>query len=124
MVLGSRLVRLVSSGVDTALSTSESLVDQYLPGTEDEELGEPRRGPLRSRARFHPSSSSEPEVRTAKGLPAAAPTYYVRLGCLSARLRKRTYSRAASTLRRSRELMKELQSPAELVPPPPPSRVR
>ncbi|CAF89198.1 unnamed protein product, partial [Tetraodon nigroviridis] len=38
VVLGSRLVRLVSSGVDTALSTSESLVDQYLPGTEDEEL--------------------------------------------------------------------------------------
>lgn len=35
-ILESRVVRLVSSGVDTALSTSESLVDQYLPGTEDE----------------------------------------------------------------------------------------
>lgn len=40
VVLESRVVQLVSSGVDTALSTSESLVDQYLPVTE-EELGEP-----------------------------------------------------------------------------------
>lgn len=39
VVLESRVVRLVRSGVDTALSTSESLVEQYLPGTE-EELGE------------------------------------------------------------------------------------
>lgn len=39
VVLESRVVRLVSSGVDTALSTSESLVEQYLPVTE-EELGE------------------------------------------------------------------------------------
>lgn len=38
-VLESRVARLVSSGVDTALSTSESLVEQYLPLTEDE-LGE------------------------------------------------------------------------------------
>lgn len=40
VVLESRVVRLVRSGVDTALSTSESLVEQYLPGTEEEELGE------------------------------------------------------------------------------------
>lgn len=38
-VLESRVARLVCSGVDTALSTSESLVEQYLPLTEDE-LGE------------------------------------------------------------------------------------
>lgn len=38
-VLESRVARMVSSGVDTALSTSESLVEQYLPLTEDE-LGE------------------------------------------------------------------------------------
>lgn len=38
-VLESRVARLVSSGVDSALSTSESLVEQYLPLTEDE-LGE------------------------------------------------------------------------------------
>ncbi len=38
-VLESRVARLVSSGVDTALSTSENLMEQYLPLTEDE-LGE------------------------------------------------------------------------------------
>lgn len=35
-VLESRVARLVSSGVDSALSTSESLVEQYLPLAEDE----------------------------------------------------------------------------------------
>lgn len=41
-VLESRVVQLVSTGVDTALSTSENLVEQYLPLTEDElrELGQ------------------------------------------------------------------------------------
>lgn len=38
-MLDSRVVQLVSSGVDTALTTSESLVEQYLPLSE-EELGE------------------------------------------------------------------------------------
>lgn len=42
-VLESRVVQLVSSGVDTALSTSENLVEQYLPLTEDEK-GEGTRG--------------------------------------------------------------------------------
>lgn len=37
-VLGSRMVQLMNSGVENALSTSELLVDQYLPLTE-EELG-------------------------------------------------------------------------------------
>lgn len=35
-VLESRVARLVSGGVDSALSTSESLVDQYLPPVEHE----------------------------------------------------------------------------------------
>ena len=38
-VMGSRVAQLVSTGVDTALSTSENLVEQYLPLTK-EELGE------------------------------------------------------------------------------------
>lgn len=37
-VLGSRVVQMMSSGVDSALSRSETLVDHYLPLTE-EELG-------------------------------------------------------------------------------------
>lgn len=35
-VLGSRVVQLVSSGMDSALTKSETLVDQYLPLTEAE----------------------------------------------------------------------------------------
>lgn len=44
-VLESRVGRMVSSGVDTALAASESLVDQYLPLTEGElgEYGKPGR---------------------------------------------------------------------------------
>lgn len=114
-VLESRVGRLVSSGVDTALSTSESLVDQYLPGTEDEP-GEPGPRPWGSGSEVNPLFSSEPKVQSVEGFEAAAPSYLVRLEGLSARLRKRTYSRAVSKLqearRRSRELM---QSPADLV---------
>lgn len=34
-VMESRVGKLMSSGVDTALSTSESLVERYLPAPED-----------------------------------------------------------------------------------------
>lgn len=34
-VMESKVAQLVSSGVDTALSTSESLVEHYLPAPED-----------------------------------------------------------------------------------------
>lgn len=122
-ILESRVGRLVSGGVDTALSTSESLVDQYLPGTEDE-LGES--GPGSSGCRdfwVHGFSSPELEARAVQGGDAAAPaSYYVRLECLSTRLRQRAYSRTVSKIvearRRSLGLMTELQSPADLVSPP------
>ncbi|XP_016123979.1 perilipin-2-like [Sinocyclocheilus grahami] len=35
-VMESRVVKLMSSSVDTALSTSETLLEQYLPETEEE----------------------------------------------------------------------------------------
>lgn len=38
-ILESRVARLVRSGVDSALSTSESLVDRYLPGTGESSPG-------------------------------------------------------------------------------------
>ncbi|XP_029696379.1 perilipin-2-like isoform X2 [Takifugu rubripes] len=89
---------LLNTGVDTALSTSESLVDQYLPGTDDER---------------------ELETQTLQGFDAAAPSYDVRLECLSNRLRQRAYSRAVSNIlearRRGRGLMTELQSPMDLI---------
>lgn len=40
-VVGSRMGRLLATGVDAVLGKSEELVERYLPGT-DEELGECR----------------------------------------------------------------------------------
>ncbi|XP_073330907.1 perilipin-2 [Pagrus major] len=97
-VLESRVARLVSSGVDTALSTSESLVEQYLPLTEDE---------------------LELEAKTVRGFDRKEPSYYVRLGSLSTKLRKRAYTRAVTRIQdakqRSREFISELNTTVDLI---------
>uniref|UniRef100_A0A4W6EGW1 Perilipin n=1 Tax=Lates calcarifer TaxID=8187 RepID=A0A4W6EGW1_LATCA len=97
-VLESRVARLVSSGVDTALSTSESLVEQYLPLTEDE---------------------LELEAKTVKGFDEKELSYYVRLGSLSTKLRKRAYTRTVAKIRdskqRSMEFISELNSTVDLI---------
>ncbi|XP_051285078.1 perilipin-2 [Dicentrarchus labrax] len=97
-VLESRVARLVSSGVDTALSTSESLVDQYLPLTEDE---------------------LELEAKNVRGFDKKEPSYYIRLGSLSTKLRKRAYTRALAKIQdgkqRSREFISELSSTVDLI---------
>ncbi|TNN83914.1 Perilipin-2 [Liparis tanakae] len=97
-VLESRVARLVSSGVDTALSTSESLVEQYLPLTEDE---------------------LELEAKTVKGFDNKEPNYYVRLGSLSSKLRTRAYSRAVARVREGKQrsvgFISELNSTVELI---------
>ncbi|XP_063814908.1 perilipin-2-like [Pseudophryne corroboree] len=71
-VMGSSVAQMVSSHVDTALTTSESLLEQYLPPT-DKELA---------------TKTEEFEVAAGK------PTYYVRLGSLSTKARKRAYQQA------------------------------
>ncbi|XP_034413262.1 perilipin-2 [Cyclopterus lumpus] len=97
-VLESRVARLVSSGVDTALSTSESLVEQYLPLTEDE---------------------LELEAKTVKGFDNKESSYYVRLGSLSSKLRTRAYTRAVARVRdgkqRSMDFISELNSTVDLI---------
>uniref|UniRef100_A0A3Q3X0W1 Perilipin n=1 Tax=Mola mola TaxID=94237 RepID=A0A3Q3X0W1_MOLML len=97
-VLESRVGRLVSSGVDSALSTSESLVEQYLPLTEDE---------------------LELEAKTVRDFDERRPNYYVRLGCLSARLRTRAYNKAVAKIQeaklRSKEFICELNSTVDLI---------
>ncbi|KAM3857601.1 perilipin-2 [Diretmus argenteus] len=90
-VLESRVAWLVSSGVDTALTTSESLVDQYLPLTEDE---------------------LELEAKAVKGFEQKEPSYYVRLGCLSTKLRQRAYTRALAKTRDAKQ--RSLDSIAKL----------
>ncbi|CAJ1086354.1 perilipin-2 [Xyrichtys novacula] len=97
-VLESRVVQLVSSGVDTALSTSESLVEQYLPLTEDE---------------------LEMEAKNVSGFDNKETSYYVRLGSLSTKLRKRAYNGALTKIQdgkeRSRKFISELNTTVDLI---------
>lgn len=97
-VLESRVARLVTSGMDTALSTSESLVEQYLPLTEDE---------------------LELEANAVQGFDKNKPSYYVRLGSLSTKLRKRTYTRAVAKIhdgkQRSLEFISALNSTVDVI---------
>ncbi|MEE6458989.1 hypothetical protein FKM82_000495 [Ascaphus truei] len=69
-VLGSSIVQMVSSGVDTALTKSETLLDQYLPLTEEE---------------LEATNIAGFEVVRDK------PNYLIRWGSLSSNLRKRAY---------------------------------
>ncbi|XP_011485686.1 perilipin-2 [Oryzias latipes] len=96
-MLESRVMQLVSSGVDTALSTSENLVEHYLPVTEEE---------------------IELEA-TAVGSDGDKRSYYVRLGCLSTKLRKRAYTRAVARIQHGRQksmrFISELNSTADLI---------
>ncbi|XP_035639356.1 perilipin-2-like isoform X1 [Oncorhynchus keta] len=99
-VMESRMAQMVSSGMETALTTSERLVDQYLPRTEDE---------------------LEMEAKTVKGFDVAkdAPNYYVRLGSLSTKLRKRAYHKALAqikdTKQRSQESISQLNHTVDLI---------
>ncbi|KAK7909710.1 hypothetical protein WMY93_014394 [Mugilogobius chulae] len=97
-VLESRVARLVTSGVDQALSTSENLVEQYLPLTEDE---------------------LELEDKTVQGFDKNDPSCYVRLGSLSTKLRKRAYTRAVAKIQhgkqRSLEFISALNSTVDVI---------
>ncbi|XP_033890251.3 perilipin-2-like isoform X3 [Acipenser ruthenus] len=85
-VMGSHVVKMVSTGLDTVLSKSESLVDMYLPLTEEE---------LATKA------------KNVDGLELAAnkPSYYVRLGSVSTKLRKRAYHQALGKIEYARQNM-------------------
>ncbi|KAJ6669510.1 hypothetical protein lerEdw1_000058 [Lerista edwardsae] len=99
-VLGSRVVRLVTSGVDTALSRSETLVDQYLPLTEEE---------------------LEKEATKVEGFEIGVqkPSYYVRLGSLSSKVRSRAYQQALIKVReaklKSQETISQLNYTVNLI---------
>ncbi|XP_063214461.1 uncharacterized protein LOC134526473 [Chroicocephalus ridibundus] len=84
-VVGSRVGRLLATGVDAVLGKSEELVERYLPGT-DEEL-----------------------AVAAAGVEVASPewqrrwqSYFVRVGSLSAKLRHRALRRSLGELQRAR----------------------
>ncbi|XP_075451096.1 perilipin-2-like [Ascaphus truei] len=97
-VLGSSVVQIVSSGVDTALTKSETLLDQYLPLTEEE---------------LDATNVEGFEVGTEK------PNYYIRLGSLSSKLRKRAYQQTLTRVKdvkcRSEEAISQLHHTVDLI---------
>ncbi|XP_075707832.1 perilipin-2-like [Rhinoderma darwinii] len=99
-VLGSSVVKIMSNRVDAALTKSETLLEQYLPPT-DEELAK--------------------EATKTEGfeLSVDQPSYYVRLGSLSAKARKRAYQQALTRMKdvkcRSQESIAQLQNTVDLI---------
>ncbi|XP_066434982.1 perilipin-2-like [Eleutherodactylus coqui] len=99
-VLGSGVVEMMSDRVDAALSKSESLLEQYLPPT-DEELAK--------------------EASKLEGfeLSQDKASYYVRLGSLSTKARSRAYQQAVTRIKdatcRGQEAIAQLQITVDLV---------
>ncbi|XP_040819726.1 perilipin-2 isoform X2 [Ochotona curzoniae] len=98
-VLGSRMMQFVSTGMENALTKSELLVDQYLPLTEEE---------------------LEKEAKKVEGFDTVQkPSYYVRLGSLSAKLRSRAYQQALDRVKeakqKSQETISQLHSTIHLI---------
>ncbi|XP_074851073.1 perilipin-2 isoform X2 [Carettochelys insculpta] len=87
-VLGSRMVQMVSSGVDNVLTRSETLVDHYLPVTEEELAN---------------------EVTKVEGFEVGVqkPSYYIRLGSLSSKVRSRAYQQALIRIRDAKNKSQE-----------------
>ncbi|XP_018090920.1 perilipin 2 L homeolog isoform X1 [Xenopus laevis] len=98
-VLGSGVVQMMNTGVNTALTTSENLLEQYLPPT-DEELAI--------------------EAAKTEGFESGKqPNYYVRLGSLSTKARKRAYQQALGRISdaksRSQEAIAQLNKTMDLI---------
>ncbi|XP_069622294.1 perilipin-2-like [Ranitomeya imitator] len=99
-VLGSRVVKIMSNRVDSALTRSESLLEHYLPPTDEELVKEA------SKTEGFEVSKNEP-------------SYYVRLGSLSTKARKRSYQQALIRIQdakcRSQEAIAQLQNTIDLI---------
>ncbi|XP_005060293.2 PREDICTED: perilipin-3-like [Ficedula albicollis] len=126
-VVGTRVGRLLATGVGTVLGKSEQLLDRYLPGT-DQELGEcssgtevttgteETRGMELTRGTEVATGTEETRstevaggTEVATGSEAAAQeqqrrwqSYFVRVGSLSARLPHRALRRSLGDLQRAR----------------------
>ncbi|XP_073399807.1 perilipin-2-like [Dendrobates tinctorius] len=99
-VLGSSVVKIMSNCVDSALTRSESLLEHYLPPT-DEELA-------KEATKTESFEVSQDE-----------PGYYVRLGSLSTKVCKRSYQQALTRIKdakcRSQKTIAQLQSTVSLL---------
>ncbi|NWY30815.1 PLIN3 protein, partial [Pheucticus melanocephalus] len=87
-VAGTRVGRLLATGVGTVLGKSEELLDRYLPGM-DEELGEG--------TEVTTGTEVAPQERQRRWQ-----SYFVRVGSLSARLPHRALRRSLGDLQRAR----------------------
>ncbi|XP_061744332.1 mannose-6-phosphate receptor binding protein 1 isoform X2 [Nerophis ophidion] len=85
-VMGSTVGQMVSSGMGLALSRSEDWVDQNLPLTEREL-----------------AAVAEPATGEVTASPAATPSYFVRLGKLSAKVQERALQQSLVRARRARD---------------------
>uniref|UniRef100_F6YLN8 Perilipin n=1 Tax=Ornithorhynchus anatinus TaxID=9258 RepID=F6YLN8_ORNAN len=98
-VLGSRVVQIMSNQVENALTKSEFLVDQYLPLTEEE--------------------LEKAKLVEGSDVQGQKPSYYVRLGSLSTKLRARSYYQAMSRVEnakcKSQETISQLHSTLSLI---------
>ncbi|XP_068599117.1 mannose-6-phosphate receptor binding protein 1 isoform X2 [Brachionichthys hirsutus] len=83
--VGTKVGQMVSSGMDLALSRSEDWVDQNLPLTEREL-----------------AAVAEP-VTSETTSPAVSPSYFVRLGKLSAKVQERALQQSLSRAKQARE---------------------
>ncbi|NXS88790.1 PLIN3 protein, partial [Erpornis zantholeuca] len=95
-VVGTRVGRLLATGVDTVLGKSEELLDQYLPRTDEE-----------------PEVTTSMEVTT--GTEVTSPewqrrwqSYFVRVGSLSAKLPHQALRRSLGDLQRARHRAQRL----------------
>ncbi|XP_007890790.1 perilipin-2 isoform X1 [Callorhinchus milii] len=99
-VLGSSVAKMFSNGMDSALSTSEALLDHYLPLTDDEQAK---------------------EVKDIEGFDIGTPkpSCFVRLGSLSVKVPQRAYQQALAKIRnakqRSQEAVSQLHSTVDLI---------
>ncbi|KAM4052352.1 perilipin-2-like isoform 2-T2 [Anomaloglossus baeobatrachus] len=99
-VLGSNVVKIMSDRVDSALTRSECLLEQFLPPT-DEELAK--------------------EATKMEGFEISQnkPGYYVRLGSLSTKARRRAYQQALTRMKdakcRSQEAIAQLHNTVDLI---------
>lgn len=90
--MASKVGQMVATGVDSALNKSEEMVDHYLPLTE-EELAKV-------------AASTEGFEVT----PIKPPSYYVRLGSLSSKVRHRAYQHSTAKMQKVRQSSQEIIS--------------
>ncbi|XP_075753367.1 perilipin-3-like isoform X2 [Pelodiscus sinensis] len=87
--MGSRMGQMAMSGMEAVLEKSEELLDQYLPITDEEQ------------AELATSIKAEQEA------PLQHPSYFVRLGSLSSKLRHRTYQHSLTKIKNTRQSIQE-----------------